>query len=94
VPYTYQPAADGSTSKAISPVSLAPIELMFGSRIVERLSNLGWREEIPLHRQEYLRCITAVKGACVARTLSEKGTGAHSMEKCMRFENHSQRGAR
>ena len=55
--------------------------LRFGSlsdsRIVERLASGGWREEITSHKQEYLRCIIRMEGACVARPLPEKGTSTH-----------------
>ena len=47
---------------------------------MERLADDGWREEIISHRQEYLRCIGRMEGACVARPLVGKGTGAQVME--------------
>jgi len=74
------------TRKADRPVGHFPLHhiLRLSSssnfRIVERLADEGWDEQILSHRAEYLRYITAVDGVCVTRPLVEKGTRAHALE--------------
>ena len=50
-------------------------------RILEKLADEGWREEIVSHREAYIRSITGVEGAYVGRPLTEKGMNAHTLEK-------------
>ena len=52
-----------------------------GLRILERLADEGWHEEIISRREAYVRSITGVEGACVERPLTDKGTNAHTLEK-------------
>ena len=60
-------------------------------RILEKLADEGWREEIVSHIDAYIRSITGVEGAYVGRPLTEKGTNAHSGES-IQSENSLQRG--
>lgn len=50
-------------------------------RILERLVDEGWAEEITSHGEDYVRSLTQVKGVKVARPLTEKGTNADVPEK-------------
>ena len=52
-----------------------------GFRILERLADEGWRDEIVSHREDYFCSITGVEGGYVERPLTEKGTNAHTLEK-------------
>ena len=52
-----------------------------GLRILERLADEGWHEEILSHREAYVRSIAGVEGVYVERPLTEKGTNAHTLEK-------------
>ena len=60
---------------------------------MERLVNKGWGKGLLTHRKEYIWCITGVKGACVARPLTDKGMSAH-VPKNTQFKNRLQRGKR
>ena len=47
-----------------------------GCRVLERLSDEGWGEEISSHRQDYLRSILETEGVRAAQLLTEKGMNA------------------
>jgi len=47
------------------------------SRILERLADEGWHDELLSHRQDYVKSIIRVEGAYVAAPLTEKGTSAY-----------------
>lgn len=72
------------------PAPRALLSLLSDFRILERLADEGWSEQILSHREDYVRRITEVKGVSTARPLTGKGT-THTLEN-LRFENHFQRG--
>jgi hypothetical protein len=66
---------------SFSPTRVLRSSSLSDFRILERLADEGWGEEILSHRADYVWDIGKVKGVNVARPLTEKGTNAHILEK-------------
>jgi len=76
--YLPQLAKDGLTSMLTSSHRIVRLSSSSDPRILERLADEGWDEEISSHRNDYVMSIITVKGAQdPAAPLTEKGTSMH-----------------
>jgi len=72
-----RPVTDALNSRASRVIPCtAHTNSLSGCRILERLSDEGWGDEISSHRQDYLRSIVETEGVRAAQLLTEKGMDA------------------
>lgn len=87
--YLGQLVTDGLTSREFFSCTARSgvTNSLSGFRILERLADEGWGDEISSHRTDYTWSIVGVDGVNVARPLTDKGTNAHVLGGNMQPEN-------